>query len=68
MTWAQAQGTGSSYSAWITRYERHGDDDEAQGAAGVREPRRPVQPSDSSGAALPLPRYDDAPQGVLTSR
>jgi len=61
VTWEQVSASGCTYSAWITRYEPGGHDDTAAGSAGVREPRRPIQPRYSGGAALPLPRHDDAP-------
>ena len=43
-------GGGSSGRAW----------DDVDGGVGVREPRRPLTPSLTGAAALPLPDDDDA--------
>ena len=52
----------STYMDYVRSWlSERGDADQDAGSAGVREPCRPVQPSDSAGAALALPRRDDPP-------
>jgi hypothetical protein len=44
----------------VTYGERGDEDEDAEGTAGVREPRKPRSPHDTTGAALDLPRAEDA--------
>jgi len=47
-----------SYTRWLmdSVWDEHRDD--AEGSAGVREPRRPIRPLNTTGAALDVPREE----------
>ena len=50
----------SSAHSSEARLSGEGWDDEADGGLGVREPRRPLQPSLTGAAALDLPQDNDS--------
>jgi hypothetical protein len=54
MTYSGAASS-AAYSQWLVRSVYNRDDPPTEGEAGVREPRRPIQPRYSGGATLPLP-------------
>jgi len=67
MTWEQVSASSNvTYSGWIANEvvsELARRNDPEAGSAGVREPRRPVQPRNTSGAALALPHADEDDAG-----